>query len=74
MIRAVRLVRIVGIAVGSLVAAYLAVSLVAGTVLGRSGPSGPLAAAVAVLLGGLVFAEILRRERRGVAPPDAPDA
>jgi len=64
MFRAVRLVRLVGIAIGSLVAAYLAVSLVAGSLLGLGGKDAPLAALVAVILGGLVFADIMRREHR----------
>ena len=61
--RAVRLVRTVGIAIGSLVMAYLAVSLVAGLVLGEATRSSPLPGLTIVLLGGLVFADIMRRER-----------
>ena len=59
-------IRRVGIAIGSLVIAYLAVSLVAGVFLGRSAQENPvLVACIAVVLGGLVYADIMRRERRG---------
>ncbi len=59
-----RAVRIVGIAVGSLVAAYLAVSLVAGILLGWGGKDAPAVGLLALVLGGLVFADIMRRERK----------
>jgi hypothetical protein len=61
----VRAVRVVGIAVGSLVIAYLAVSLVGGLLLGWGSKDATLTLLVAVVLGGLVFADIARRERRG---------
>jgi uncharacterized membrane protein len=68
-------IRRVGIAIGSLVIAYLAVSLVAGVFLGRSAQENPvLIAFISVVLGGLVYVDILRRERRGSsthAPPIA---
>jgi hypothetical protein len=64
MIRVVHLVRLVGIAIGSLVIAYLAVSLVSGLLLGPAAQSNPLVGGVIVLLGGLVFADIMRREHR----------
>jgi uncharacterized membrane protein len=58
--------RRVGIAFGSLVIGYLAVSLVAGVLLGRSAHENPvLIAFIAIVLGGLVYADIMRRERRG---------
>lgn len=57
------IIRRVGIAIGSLVIAYLAVSLVAGLLLAPSAQSSPLVGGVIVLLGGLVFADIMRRER-----------
>lgn len=63
MFRAVRLVRIVGIAIGSLVIAYLAVSLVSGLLLGQAAQSNYLVGLAIVLLGGLIFADIMRRER-----------
>jgi uncharacterized membrane protein len=67
MVRVARIVRTVGIAFGSLVAAYLAVSLVA-ALLGWTGKDSALAALVAVVLGGFVFADIMRRERRAGPP------
>lgn len=57
------IIRRVGIAIGSLVIAYLAVSLVSGLLLGQAAQSNPLVGGVIVLLGGLVFADIMRRER-----------
>ena len=58
-------IRRVGIAIGSLVIAYLAVSLVAGVFLGRSVQENPvLIAFIAVVLGGLIYVDIMRRERR----------
>ncbi len=57
--------RRVGIAIGSLVIAYLAVSLVAGMFLGRWAHENPvLVAFIAVVLGGLIYVDIMRRERR----------
>jgi len=65
--------RRVGIAIGSLVAAWLVVSLVGGTLLplvgvpfrpGTSTAGGALVALVTVVLGGLIYRDILRRERR----------
>ncbi len=63
-----RIVRRVGIAIGSLVIAYLAVSLVGGVLLGPAAIGNPLAGLVIVVLGGLIFADIMRRER---PKPDA---
>jgi hypothetical protein len=74
MIKTVRVVRVVGIAIGSLVAAYLAFSLIAGILLGWTGKDSLLAALVVVALGGLVFADIMRRERRDAPASDAPSA
>jgi len=59
----IRIVRRVGIAVGSLSIAYLAVSLIAGTMLGPSADRNPVIAVVIIVLGGLVYADIIRRER-----------
>jgi uncharacterized membrane protein len=64
MSKAVRIVRTIGIAIGSLVAAYLAFMLVAGTFFGWTGRDSALAGFVVVVLGGLVFADIMRRDRR----------
>ena len=64
-------IRRAGIAIGSLVIAYLAVSLVAGVLLGRSAQENPgLIAFITVVLGGLVYVDIMRRERR----PSSADA
>ena len=58
-----RVLRRIGIAIGSLVIAYLAVSLVAGVVLGQSAQTNPFLIAVfSVVLGGFVYADIMRRE------------
>ena len=51
-------IRRLGIAFGSLVIAWLAVSISVGIWL------GPWAGLVAVVLGGLIYRDILRRERR----------
>ncbi len=68
-------IRRVGIAIGSLVIAYLAVSLVAGVLLGRSAQENPaLIAFIAVVLGGLVYVDIIRRERRGPSADTPPVA
>jgi len=64
MSKVVRIVRTVGIAIGSLVAAYLAFALVAGALFGWTGKDSPLAGFLVVVLGGLVFADIMRRDRR----------
>jgi uncharacterized membrane protein len=58
------IIRRIGIAIGSLVIAYLAVSLVAGALLGQSAQSNPVVVGVIVVLGGLVYLDIMRRERR----------
>jgi hypothetical protein len=58
--------RRIGIAMGSLVIAYLAVSLVAGVLLGRWAQTNPvLVAVVSVVLGAFVYADIMGRETRG---------
>jgi len=64
----------VGIAIGSLVIAYLAVSLVAGVLLGSAAIGSPLSGLVIVVLGGLIFADIIRRERPKPAAGRAPTA
>ena len=61
-----KVLRRVGIAIGSLVIGYLAVSLVAGVLLGQWAQTNPvLIAIIGIGLGGLVYADIMRRERRG---------
>ena len=68
------IIRRVGIAIGSLVIAYLAVSLVGGVLLGQSAQTNPIVVGVIVLLGGLVYADIMRRERRRSSADSAPTA
>ncbi len=70
----IRIVRRVGIAIGSLVIAYLAVSLVSGIRLGPSACQSPLIAVIIIVLGGLIFADIVRRERPKSSSSDAPTA
>lgn len=69
-----RIIRRVGIAIGSLVIAYLAVSLVGGVLLGPAAIGSPLSGLVIVVLGGLIFADIIRRERPKPAAGRAPTA
>lgn len=57
------LLRRVGIAIGSFVAAWLAVWLVS-SVSGIGTPGTGLTAVVTFLLGGLIYLSILRTERR----------
>jgi uncharacterized membrane protein len=65
--------RRVGIAIGSLVIAYLAVSLVAGALLGQwAQANSTFVAVVSVVLGGFVYVDIMRRERRGSSRDTAP--
>lgn len=56
------MLRRVGIALGSLVAAWLVVSLVWSLLLPSTGSA--LVGLVTVVLGGLVYRDILRREQR----------
>lgn len=56
--------RRVGIALGSLVIAWLAVSLVAGVLLGSAASGNYLVSAIAILVGALVYRDILRRDMR----------
>ena len=71
----IRILRRVGIAIGSIVAAWLVMSLVAGGLLPLVGvqfrpfdpaqtpPGSALVALVTVILGGLIYRDIIRRER-----------
>ena len=68
----IRIVRRVGIAIGSLVMAYLAVSLVGGVLLGPAAVRSPLTGLVIVVLGGLIYEDIVRRERPKSAGGTAP--
>ena len=72
----VRVIRRVGIAIGSLLIAVLAVGLVGGMVLPLIGvpltptptvtvtPSGLVETVIALVLGGLIYRDIIRREQR----------
>ena len=60
----VRILRHIGIAIGSLVIAWLAVSLVAGVLMGVGASGNVLVGLVTLILGGLVYQDIVRRERR----------
>jgi hypothetical protein len=72
----VRVIRRVGIAIGSLLIAVLAVGLVGGMVLPLIGvplaptptmtvtPSGLVETLMALVLGGLIYRDIIRREQR----------
>ena len=66
----IRIVRRIGIAIGSLVIAYLAVMLVAGVLFGPTAAASPVVTLIVIVLGGLVFADIVRRERSTTAAPD----
>jgi hypothetical protein len=61
-----RTLRHIGIAIGSLVIAWLAMWLVAGPLLGPTASESGVLGLVIVILGGLVYVDIVRRERREV--------
>lgn len=58
--------RRIGIAVGSLVIAELAVWLVAGVFLGRDASGNLLVGLAPLVLGGLIYRDIIRRKGRAV--------
>jgi membrane associated rhomboid family serine protease len=60
----IRIVRRIGIAIGCLVAAWLSVSLVAGVFLGSGATGNALVGLITLVLGGLIYRDIIRRERR----------
>ncbi len=60
----VQVLRRMGIALGSLTIAWLAVSPVAGAVLGHAASGNALVGLATVILGALVYQDIVRRERR----------
>ena len=72
----VRVVRRVGIAIGSLAIAFLALALIGGIAgfLGLPQLDRGVFGLAVVVLGGLIFADIIRRERPAAAPTssDAP--
>ncbi|HYU49681.1 MAG TPA: hypothetical protein VEO91_07140 [Candidatus Limnocylindria bacterium] len=59
-----RVLRRVGIAFGCIVAAWLAVSLVAGVVLGSAASGNAIVWLITLLLGGLIYRDIIRRDQR----------
>lgn len=59
----VHVLRRIGLALGSLVIAWLAVSLVAGTLLGTAVLGNKLVWLVTLVLGGLIYQDIIRREQ-----------
>ncbi len=59
-----RVLRHVGIAFGCIVAAWLAVSLVAGVVLGSAASGNAIVWLITLLLGGLIYRDIIRRDQR----------
>lgn len=63
----IKLTRLAGIAIGSLVIAYLAVSLVGAMFLGPGARDSWLFGLLIVVVGGLVFEDIVRRDRSRTA-------
>jgi hypothetical protein len=61
-----QMLRRVVIAFGCLVAAWLAVSLVAGMLLGTAASGNGIVWLVTLVLGGLIYRDIIRREQRSV--------
>ncbi len=59
-----RVVRRVGIAIGSVVIAYLAFSWFGWILFGQSWPSHPVVPWIVLILGALIYRDILRRETR----------
>jgi hypothetical protein len=59
----IRVLRRVGIAIGSLTIAWLAVALVGG-IIGLSTQVGVFGVIVVLILGGLIYRDILSREQR----------
>jgi hypothetical protein len=57
-----RVVRRIGYVIGSLTIAWLAVSLVAGVMFGQTSVGSPIVGAIVLLVGGLIYREIIRRE------------
>lgn len=60
----IQVLRRTGIAIGSLVIGYLAVGMVGGALLGPTATSNGIVEVAIVVLGGLVYRDIIRRERR----------
>lgn len=58
-----QIIRRLGIALGSLVIAYLALSLVAGVFFGAGVATSPWLAFAVIVFGALIYLDIIRRER-----------
>jgi len=58
----VQVARRVGYVIGSVVMAWLAVSLVAGVLFGHTSVGNPIVGTVVLVVGGLIYREIIRRE------------
>jgi hypothetical protein len=58
----VKVARRVGYVIGSVFMAWLAVSLVAGALFGKASVGSPGIAIVVLVVGGLIYREIIRRE------------
>jgi hypothetical protein len=61
-------IRRIGIALGSFFAACLSESLVLGAVFGPSGLRTPLFVPIAIILGALIYQDIMRREAAALDP------
>jgi hypothetical protein len=59
-----QMLRRIGIAFGSLMIAWLAVSVVAGPLFGTAAFGNALIWLITIVLGGLIYRDIMRRERR----------
>jgi hypothetical protein len=60
----IRTLRHIGVAIGSVFIAWLAVSLIAGVLLGPNASGNVLIFVATLIIGGLIYRDILRRERR----------
>ena len=60
----VRVARRIGYVIGSLTIAWLAVTLVAGVIFGHTSVGNPIVGAIVLVVGGLIYREIIRREVR----------
>jgi hypothetical protein len=59
-----QMLRRIGIAFGCIVAAWLIVSLISGMVLGTGASGNALVGLITLVLGGLIYREIIRREQQ----------
>jgi hypothetical protein len=58
----VHVARRIGYVIGSLTIAWLAVALVAGILFGKASVGNPIVVTVVIVVGGLIYREIIRRE------------